>query len=112
MCSSDLRTAVQLAEELGLEVAVLTSLLRVVAGLGFLDVPAPGHYALNERGELLRRERFGPLATFVGAPDQWDPWARLRDAVAWILHSRVTYLLHVRSATSQLMGCRADIIFM
>lgn len=74
------RTAAQLAEELGCELGVLTSLLRVVAGLGFFDVPTPGTYALNERGELLRQERFGPLATFVGAPDQWDPWARLRDA--------------------------------
>ena len=74
------RTAAALASELGCVEAVLTPLLRIVAGLGFLDSPQPGLYALTERGHVLRQDQLGPLAAFVGAPEQWDPWARLREA--------------------------------
>ncbi len=74
------RTAASLATELGCVEAVLTPLLRMVAGLGFFDSPQPGSYALTEAGHVLRKDQLGPLAAFMGAPDQWDPWARLREA--------------------------------
>jgi hypothetical protein len=69
-----------LAQELGCREDVLATVLRMVAGLGFFTSPEPGLYALTERGHVLKRDQLGPLATFVGAPEQWDPWARLRDA--------------------------------
>lgn len=74
------RTVPSLAAELGCREDVLATVLRMVAGLGFFTSPEPGVYALTERGQVLRRDQLGPLATFVGAPEQWDPWARLRDA--------------------------------
>lgn len=73
------RTIAALAAESGCTEAVLAPLLRLTAGLGFFDSPQPGTYALTEVGHVLRKEQLGPLAAFVGAPDQWDPWARLRD---------------------------------
>ena len=69
-----------IAQRLGCREEVLVPLLRMVAGLGFFVSPEPGSYALTERGHVLRHDQLGPLATFVGAPEQWDPWARLRDA--------------------------------
>ncbi len=74
------RTVPSLAQELGCREDVLATVLRMVAGLGFFTSPEPGLYALTERGHVLKRDQLGPLATFVGAPEQWDPWARLRDA--------------------------------
>jgi hypothetical protein len=74
------RTVPSLAQELGCREDVLATVLRMVAGLGFFTSPEPGLYALTERGHVLKRAQLGPLATFVGAPEQWDPWARLRDA--------------------------------
>ena len=74
------RTVPSLAQELGCREDVLATVLRMVAGLGFFSSPEPGLYALTERGHVLKRDQLGPLATFVGAPEQWDPWARLRDA--------------------------------
>jgi hypothetical protein len=74
------RSIASLADELGCDPGVLTSLLRLVAGLGFFSSPEPGVYALAEDGRALCADQLGPLAAFLGAPDQWDPWARLRDA--------------------------------
>ena len=74
------RTVPSLAQQLGCREDVLATVLRLVAGLGFFTSPEPGVYALTERGHVLKRDQLGPLATFVGAPEQWDPWARLRDA--------------------------------
>jgi hypothetical protein len=69
-----------LAAAVGSTEAVLVPLLRLAAGLGYFESPEPGMWALTERGAVLRADQLGPLAAFVGAPDQWDPWARLRDA--------------------------------
>lgn len=74
------RTVSSLAQELACREDVLATVLRMVAGLGFFISPEPGVYALTDRGQVLRKDQLGPLATFVGAPEQWDPWARLRDA--------------------------------
>lgn len=74
------RTVTSLAQELGCREDVLATVLRMVAGLGFFHSPEPGVYALTDRGQVLKRDQLGPLAAFVGAPEQWDPWARLRDA--------------------------------
>jgi hypothetical protein len=74
------RSTASLAAELGCREDVLVPLLRIVAGIGFFASPESGVYALTERGHVLRREQFGTLAAFVGSVEQWDPWARLRDA--------------------------------
>jgi len=74
------RTAESLAPEIGCSVAALTSVLRVCAGLGFFEaVAANGAFVVTERGKALRADALGPMADFVGAPEQWDPWSRLRD---------------------------------
>jgi len=74
------RSIESLAEEIDCRMDVLASLLRMVAGLGFFSSPEPGVYQLTEFGQALKRDQLGPLAAFVGAPEQWDPWSRLRDA--------------------------------
>jgi SAM-dependent methyltransferase len=74
------RTVVSLAQQLGCREDVLATVLRLCAGLDFFASPEPGLYTLTERGQVLKQDQLGPLATFVGAPEQWDPWARLRDA--------------------------------
>lgn len=75
------RSAEQLAGELGCEADGLERLLRVVAGLGFLERSVDGVYALTAYGEQLRSDALGPLAAFVGSPEQWDPWSRLRETL-------------------------------
>ncbi|MBX3464771.1 MAG: methyltransferase [Planctomycetes bacterium] len=74
------RSAAALAEEVGCPVAAMESVLRVCAGLGFFDCPRPGEFTPTERGRALGAEALGPMAAFVGQAEQWDPWARLRDA--------------------------------
>ena len=74
------RSLAELAAATGCSEVVLAPVLRMVTGLGFFVSPAPGVYALSDDGRVLCRERLGPLATFVGAPDQWEPWAHLRAA--------------------------------
>lgn len=74
------RSAAALAEEVGCPVAAMESVLRVCAGLGFFDCPRPGEFAPTERGRVLGAEALGPMAAFIGQAEQWDPWARLRDA--------------------------------
>ncbi|MFY9344007.1 MAG: methyltransferase, partial [Planctomycetota bacterium] len=74
------QTTAALAAASGCDPAVLLPVLRLVAGLGFFDSPEPDTWALTARGRVLLADQLGPLAAFVGAPDQWDPWSRLRDA--------------------------------
>jgi hypothetical protein len=57
----------------------MVSVLRVCAGLGFFASARPGEFVVTERGQALRSDQLGPMADFVGASEQWDPWARLRD---------------------------------
>jgi len=71
----------QLAAQLGCGSTALDSIMRLVAGLGFFECPEPGVYALTHRGQQLRREELGSLAEFAGAPEQWDPWSRLRETM-------------------------------
>lgn len=74
------RSLADLAAAVGCDAAVLAPVLRLCCGLGFFAAPEPDVYALTERGAVLRRDALGPLAEFVGAPEQWDPWSRLRAA--------------------------------
>jgi SAM-dependent methyltransferase len=74
-------TTEALAAAVRCDAAALESLLMLLAGLGLLECPAPGVFALTGRGQALRAEALGPLATFVGSAEQWDPWSRLRDAM-------------------------------
>ncbi|HEX6812654.1 MAG TPA: methyltransferase [Planctomycetota bacterium] len=73
------RTLQALAVETGCDPVVLAPVLRLCAGLGFFDSPAPDTYALTAHGAVLKRDALGPLAEFVGAQEQWDAWSRLRD---------------------------------
>ena len=73
------RTSRSLAEEIGCPLEALTAVLRICAGLGFFDCPKPDEYALTEHGQALRCDQLGPIAEFIGAAEQWDPWARLRE---------------------------------
>ncbi|MFO1076608.1 MAG: methyltransferase [Planctomycetota bacterium] len=75
------RPVAELAGDLGCDRAGLESLLRLLAGLEFVSEPAPDVFALTTRGRTLCRDQLGPLAEFVGTPQQWDPWARLRDGL-------------------------------
>jgi hypothetical protein len=68
----------QLAVEVGCPVDALAAVLRVCAGLGFFSSPQPGVFAVTERGKALSADSLGPMAAFVGASEQWDPWSRLR----------------------------------
>lgn len=73
------RSLDSLAAERQLDPGVLRALLRMTAGLGYLESPAPGSYALTPAGKLLRQDQLGALAAFVGSREQWDPWSALRD---------------------------------
>ncbi len=73
------RTVAALAAEIGCDAAVLVPVLRLCAGMGFFASPTPDTFVLTERGAALKGSALGPLAEFVGAAEQWDPWARLRD---------------------------------
>ena len=71
-----------LAARLAVDPGMLGSLLRVLAGLDIVASPSPESWALTPLGMRLERGALGPLAAFLGAPDQWDPWSRLFDAMA------------------------------
>jgi len=71
----------QLAEALECAPRPLESLLRLLTGLGLFESPQPGHFGLTPVGRRLCQDELGPLAVYLGAPEQWDPWARLRDAM-------------------------------
>lgn len=75
------RDVEQLAAQLGCDAKELDRLLLFTAGLGFLERSAAGTYRLTDLGQELRSDALGPLAAFVGAPEQWDPWARLRETL-------------------------------
>lgn len=75
------RSAVQLAEALKLDAGALEGLLRFLVGLRLLHTPSPELYALTPLGRRLGRDELGPLAAFLGAPDQWDPWSRLAEGL-------------------------------
>lgn len=72
----------ELVAELNCDAQRLDRLLRFTVGLGFLAFDeATSLFALTSVGEQLCSDALGPLATFVGSPEQWDPWARMRDSL-------------------------------
>ncbi|MFG0320658.1 MAG: methyltransferase [Planctomycetota bacterium JB042] len=76
------RDARTLADTLAVDADALERLLRILAGLGLLEEEPGRGFVLTDLGRTLRKDALGPLAAFVGAAEQWDPWARLRDALA------------------------------
>ncbi|MBI1381992.1 MAG: methyltransferase domain-containing protein [Planctomycetaceae bacterium] len=70
-----------MAAELQLDPGALDGLLRFLVGLRLLDATSPELYALTPLGRRLGRDELGPLAAFLGAPDQWDPWSRLAEGL-------------------------------
>ena len=38
-------------------------------------------YGLTSLGRTLTADALGPLASFLGSPEQWDPWSRLADSL-------------------------------
>lgn len=75
------RGAGELAEALSCDEDGLGRLLSVLAGLGALARGVDGRFTLTGLGRELRQDRLGALAAHLGEPSQWDPWARLRDAL-------------------------------
>jgi len=75
------RTPSELAAAIDADPDGLTRLLRVLVGLELLTEDERGRFALTTFGAQLKQDAMGPLATFVGAPEQWDPWPRLRDTL-------------------------------
>lgn len=75
------RSAAELATALRLDAGALEGLLRFLVGLRLLDAPTPELYTLTPLGRRLGRDELGPLAAFLGAPDQWDPWSRLAEGL-------------------------------
>lgn len=71
----------ELARRLACAPAPLGSLTRVLTGLGLLASPSADVFELTAQGRRLRSDALGPLAAFLGSPEQWDPWSRLRDAM-------------------------------
>lgn len=74
-------TLAELARRVGCEVTPLGSLARLLTGLGLFTSPSTDVFALTDQGRRLRSDALGPLAAFLGAPEQWDPWSRLRDSM-------------------------------
>jgi SAM-dependent methyltransferase len=75
------RSAAELAAEIGCDAGRLERLLRLLSSLGLCD-EEPAGFGLAPLGQALRGDALGPLAEFVGSPEQWDPWSRLREALA------------------------------
>ncbi len=75
------RTATALAAELDCDAVALGRLLAVLADLGVCEESPASGFTLTPLGQQLRGDALGPLAAFLGAPEQWDPWSRLRDAL-------------------------------
>lgn len=74
----------QLASAINAHAGALYRLLRMLAGQGVFTEQTDGRFALNPLGECLCSE--GPSsvrdwALFVGAPEMWDTWGRLRDSL-------------------------------
>ena len=62
----------------------LYRLLRMLAGAGVLREEADGRFALTPLGATLRTDAPDSVrdwALFVGAPEMWQVWGRLRDSV-------------------------------
>ncbi|MFT7464113.1 MAG: SAM-dependent methyltransferase [Pseudohongiellaceae bacterium] len=38
-------------------------------------------YGLTSLGRTLTADALGPLASYLGSPEQWDPWSRLADSL-------------------------------
>lgn len=75
------RSASELALEIDCDADALARLLHMLTSLGFCEGENGQAYSLTEHGKMLKQNALGPLAAFVGAPEQWDPWSRLREAM-------------------------------
>ena len=74
----------ELANASGAHPASLYRLLRMLAGAGVFSEEADGRFALTPLGGSLRSD--GPesvrdWALFVGAPEMWETWGKLRESV-------------------------------
>ncbi len=70
-----------LAEAVACDADALGRLVAVLVGEGLIAQDEHGIVSLTEAGELLRRDRLGPLAVYVGSASWWNPWAELQHAV-------------------------------
>ena len=73
--------ASEIATHLGGKPQVLERLLHFVVSLGLLRLDSSDTFALTDLGQQLRSDQLGPLAAFVGSPEQWAPWANLRSTL-------------------------------
>lgn len=78
------RTVEALAAAIGAHRPSLYRLLRLLTGVGVFRAEADGRIALTPLGATLRSEGADSVrdwALYVGAPEPWAAWARLREAV-------------------------------
>jgi len=75
------RDVTDLARELRCDAERLHRLMAFLAGLGLLERADPERFVLTTRGRALRADALGPLAAYLGSPESWDPWSRLREGL-------------------------------
>lgn len=74
----------QLATDTGADRQSLYRLLRMLAGADVLREEADQHFSLTDLGKTLRTDAPNSVrdwALYVGAPETWEAWGRLPDAV-------------------------------
>ena len=77
-------TVDDLAAATGAHRPSLSRLLRMLAGVGVFREEADGRFGLTGLGETLRSDGPGSVrdwALYVGSPQTWQVWGRLRDTV-------------------------------
>lgn len=77
-------TVDRLAAAIGAHAPSLQRLLRMLVGVGVVCEDVDGCFALTELGDLLRSDATPSVrdwALYVGAPQPWEAWGRLRDAI-------------------------------
>ncbi len=77
-------TVDELAVAAGAHAPSLQRLLRMLVGIGVVREDGDGRFALTELGDVLRSDATPSVrdwALYVGAPQPWEAWGRLRDAI-------------------------------
>jgi len=75
------RAAAELADELGCDPDRLRRLLLYLVALGVCERVDGQGFGLTGVGRQLTDDALGPLASFLGSPEQWDSWSRLPEAL-------------------------------
>jgi hypothetical protein len=108
-------TVDDLAAATGAHRPSLYRVLRLLAGAGVLREETDGRFSLTALGATLRSDEPGSVrdwALYVGAPELWEAWGRLRDTVMTgepgfvLAHGMPTYDYYL--AQNPTLGATAD----